>query len=341
MPPFLGFGVGPNPDGRKRAPLPVAVLGFAWAIDGGEFTAMAPRNTINLGDMTGKQLEIAVTSALAPSTITGIDTEDEDVLTPDDEPPVAVAADDTEVLTFTPDDLAGGEHSLDVTLTIDGQTYDFTFVFSIVEDLVFGDTFTGANEDPFVDDNWTIELYTGGNVQLLSNRLRTSNSTGGDGLNMLWFVGEQIPADWVTITVEVAAEFAAAVFCNAAIALCMDDPATGNATHSGASTLQNGYAVEFRRGGFEEIVTRFHGGARTNLHNVDDSSLDTSGALRVVFTKMVDRVRMEIYFADVLLATVDDTDANRKTGACYVGLGSYAPSTNYVYFDGFEVTATF
>ena len=203
--------------------------------------------------------------------------------------------------------------------------------------LEFGDGFTGSDADPFVDDDWTVELYSFGNVQRLGNRLRTANGIGGQGMNRLWHA-QQIPADWETITVRCAVEFANSVFCDFGIFLCMDDPATGNFEPESGNG-QNGYGTAFKRGGFNEAISRFHGGVRTSLAAADEDSLAAEGECKAVFEKLSDRVRISLYFDDVLLVTVDDTHANRKTGACYVGIGSYAPSTNYVYMDDFSVVA--
>jgi len=107
----------------------VRAVTYLYAVDGGEPQALSPDDVVDLGDMVGKTLEIAVSSDGLPTAITAIGTDDEDDLAPDDEPPVNVAAGGQEVLTFTPTE-EPGEFEVKVQLTVNGVAVEFTFQFT-------------------------------------------------------------------------------------------------------------------------------------------------------------------------------------------------------------------
>lgn len=165
--------------------------------------------------------------------------------------------------------------------------------------------------------------------------------TGGQYIRA-WWVADQIPATWTVITVTVKMKLSNASFNNEpAIGLCMDDPPSGGVANAGESIL-NGYGVVWRPSTFSERVARFDGGVYAALFDGDLTALGTSEReIKAVFTKMADRVRIQMFIDGAQLGSdVDDTGAARKTGACYVGLNAYAAGGETVDFDDFNVAYT-
>lgn len=221
-----------------------------------------------------------------------------------------------------------------------GATDTQAYTLTIVPLLIFGDDFSDGDEDPFVDADWVVE--TTGTIQVLSGRLKFDNGIDFTEpyLGRVFFTGQQIPSTWETITIEGDVEFANGT-CQLGFGVCMDGSPTGNMGIGGGSLMANGYSTRFAFGGSNEAVMRFHSSSRTLIQNAAASNLAVGPTpVKVVFIKLVDRVTIEGYFNGSLIFTIDDTDANRKTGACYALIGAYAPAGNSAYVDNFLVTAS-
>lgn len=201
----------------------------------------------------------------------------------------------------------------------------------------FSDDFNRADAAPGA--NWG--GISNGTITIVSNKLKFAGTTGSQYGRAYW-TANQIPATWDTITVTVKVKLSDPNFDNEpAIVLCMDDPPSGGVANAG-EMIQNGYGVIAKPTTFNEEICRIHSGARTLLLDSNLSSLSTTETeFKAVFTKLSDRVRIQMFWGGSQLGSdVDDTDANRKTGACYVGLNALAASGQTVNFDDFDVAYT-
>lgn len=199
----------------------------------------------------------------------------------------------------------------------------------------FADSFDRANGAPGA--NWG--GIGNGTIEIVSNRLVFAATAGGQYGRAYW-TANLIPATWAAITVTAKVTLSNGSFDNEpALVLCMDDPPSGGVANAG-EIIQNGYGVIVKPSTWNEEICRVHGGARTLLLNSNLSSLGTSEtAFRAVFTKLSDRVRIQMFWGGSQLGSdVDDTDANRKTGACYVGLNALAVGGETVAFEDFSVS---
>lgn len=198
----------------------------------------------------------------------------------------------------------------------------------------FSDNFNRTDGAP--GSNWG--GIANGTIEIVSNKLKFA-ATSGSQYGRAYWTANQIPATWASITVAVKVTLSNPNFNNEpAIVLCMDDPPSGGVANAG-DIIQNGYGVVVKPTTFNEEVCRVHGGVRALLLNSNLSSLGTNETeFKAVFTKLADRVRIQLFWGGSQLGSdVDGTDATRKTGACYVGLNALAVSGETVNFDDFDV----
>jgi hypothetical protein len=201
----------------------------------------------------------------------------------------------------------------------------------------FGDNFNREDGSPGSD--WTLggAAYDAGDISIVSNRLRFISL--GVTYGWAFYNAVRIPDSWRTIEVSFKTQLSGSANNEPAVALCMDDPPTGSVQNDAPShVMQNGYGVVLRPGTWSEQIMRYHGGARSVLVDSNLTALDTSErVMRVTFEKTGSSVIIAAYWNGGEVMVYEDADANRKVGACYVGLQAYANGGQTTHFDDFDV----